>query len=59
MGSAERALEAVQADAFDAAVVDIGLPHMDGLALTQALRAQGRTFPVLILTARDALQDRV
>lgn len=59
VGSAERALEAVEADTFDAAVVDIGLPHMNGLALTQALRQAGRTFPVLILTARDALQDRV
>ncbi|MBY0467258.1 MAG: response regulator, partial [Burkholderiales bacterium] len=59
VGSAERALEAAQAEAFDAAVVDIGLPKMDGLALTAALRAAGHTFPVLILTARDALQDRV
>jgi len=59
VGSAERALEAVQSEAFDVAVVDIGLPQMDGLALTQALRTAGRTFPVLILTARDALQDRV
>ena len=59
VGSAERALEAVQGNTFDAAVVDIGLPHMNGLALTQALRQAGRTFPVLILTARDALQDRV
>ncbi len=59
VGSAERALEAAHAEAFDAAIVDIGLPKMDGLALTAALRAAGRTFPVLILTARDALQDRV
>ena len=59
VGSAERALEAVQLEAFDAAVVDIGLPNMNGLALTQALRASGRTMPVMILTARDALQDRV
>lgn len=59
VGSAERALEAVQGNTFDAAVVDIGLPHMNGLALTQALRQAGCTFPVLILTARDALQDRV
>jgi DNA-binding response OmpR family regulator len=59
VGSAERALEAVQAENFDAAVIDIGLPRMDGLNLTAALRAEGRTFPVLILTARDALQDRV
>ena len=59
VGTAERALEASQRDAFDIAVIDIGLPAMDGLSLTQALRAQGQTMPVLILTARDALQDRV
>jgi DNA-binding response OmpR family regulator len=59
VGSAERALEVTQVDAFDIAVIDIGLPVMDGLALTQALRDQGSTMPVLILTARDALQDRV
>jgi DNA-binding response OmpR family regulator len=59
VGSAERALEVTQVDAFDIAVIDIGLPVMDGLALTQALRDQGSTMPMLILTARDALQDRV
>jgi DNA-binding response OmpR family regulator len=59
VGSAERALEVTRVDAFDIAVIDIGLPVMDGLALTQALRDQGHTMPVLILTARDALQDRV
>ncbi|OYU43987.1 MAG: DNA-binding response regulator [Burkholderiales bacterium PBB4] len=59
VGSAERALEVTQAESFDIAVIDIGLPHMDGLALTQALRKQGHAMPVLILTARDALQDRV
>ncbi len=59
VGNAERALEVTQAEAFDIAVVDIGLPTMDGLALTQRLRKDGHTMPVLILTARDALQDRV
>lgn len=59
VGSAERALEVTRKDAFDIAVIDIGLPAIDGLALTQALREQGHTMPVLILTARDALQDRV
>jgi DNA-binding response OmpR family regulator len=59
VGSAERALEVTQSDAFDIALIDIGLPAMDGLALTQALRDLGHTMPVLILTARDALQDRV
>ena len=41
------------------AIVDLGLPGLDGLALTQRLRKDGHTMPVLILTARDALQDRV
>ena len=59
VGSAERALEVTQAETFDVAVVDIGLPQMDGLAFTQALRKAGHAMPVLILTARDALQDRV
>lgn len=59
VGSAERALEVTQSESFDIAVIDIGLPRLDGLQLTQALRAQGSTMPVLILTARDALQDRV
>ena len=59
VGSAERALEVTQSDAFDIAVIDIGLPAMNGLELTQALRDRGHTMPVLILTARDALQDRV
>jgi DNA-binding response OmpR family regulator len=59
VGSAERALEVTRTDSFDLAVIDIGLPGMDGLALTQALRKEGYSMPVLILTARDALQDRV
>jgi len=59
VGSAERALEVTQSEAFDIAIVDIGLPTMDGLALTQRLRKDGHAMPVLILTARDALQDRV
>lgn len=59
VGSAERAIEVTRTESFDVAVVDIGLPHMDGLTLTQSLRKNGQTMPVLILTARDALQDRV
>jgi DNA-binding response OmpR family regulator len=59
VGSAERALEVTRAEAFDLAVIDIGLPGMDGLVLTQTLRRAGHAMPVLILTARDALQDRV
>jgi two-component system response regulator MprA len=43
----------------DAFVIDIGLPDADGRDLCQALRAQGINAPVLFLTARDALTDRL
>jgi two-component system OmpR family response regulator len=59
VGSAERALEVTAVETFDIAVVDIGLPGMDGLTLTRQLRKAGHLMPVLVLTARDALQDRV
>lgn len=59
VGSAERALEATLRETFDAAIIDIGLPGMNGLTLTQRLRKAAYTMPVLILTARDALNDRV
>jgi two-component system, OmpR family, response regulator len=59
VGSGERALEAVKTESFDAAIIDLGLPKMDGLELTQTLRKSGHSLPILILTARDALQDRV
>ena len=59
VGSAERAEQALERESFDAAILDIGLPGLDGLQLTQRLRARGLAMPVLILTARDALSDRV
>lgn len=59
VGSAERAEAALESDSFDLAIVDIGLPGMDGLELTRRLRTRGLAMPVLILTARDALHDRV
>ncbi len=48
-----------QAGAADALVIDIGLPDTDGRDLCQALRARGIQAPVLFLTARDALVDRI
>lgn len=59
VGSAERAEQALEGESFDLAIVDIGLPGVDGLELTRRLRTRGLTMPVLILTARDALHDRV
>jgi two-component system, OmpR family, response regulator len=53
------ALERVASDEPDVLVVDIGLPDADGRDICQALRARGLQTPVLFLTARDALVDRV
>lgn len=44
---------------YDALVLDVMLPGLDGLRLIQELRARGRTIPTLLLTARDRLDDRV
>ena len=59
VGSAERALDVSVRETFDVAIIDIGLPGMGGLALTQRLRKEGHAMPVLVLTARDSLSDRV
>src|SRR5437867_8664758 len=44
---------------FDLVVLDLGLPGRDGLEILATLRSRHRGIPVLILTARDAIQDRV
>ena len=44
---------------YDAAVVDVGLPGIDGFALARNARAEGVQTPILMLTARDAVEDRV
>ncbi|MEZ5607196.1 MAG: winged helix-turn-helix domain-containing protein [Burkholderiaceae bacterium] len=54
--AAERELLAGQ---HQAAVLDLGLPRQDGMAVLRALRARGRTLPVLVLTARDAVAARI
>lgn len=43
----------------DLAIVDLGLPKVNGLTVVQTLRAEGRTLPILILTARGSWQDKV
>src|SRR5690606_27369006 len=44
---------------YDLAIIDLGLPLLDGVSLIRQLRAEGHHYPVLILTARGAWQDKV
>jgi two-component system, OmpR family, response regulator len=55
----ESANEALQGDAYDLVVLDLALPRLDGLAVLRRLRDRRSQVPVLILTARDTLDDRV
>src|SRR5947209_17724687 len=59
VGTAHELLQRVATDVPDAFVIDVGLPDADGRDVCQALRAQGIGAPVLFLTARDALSDRL
>ena len=53
------ALNAVTDDAPDLLVLDVVMPEVDGVAVTQTLRDQGRQLPILILSALDEVNDRV
>jgi DNA-binding response OmpR family regulator len=55
----EAALEAATANDYDVVVLDWMLPKRDGLSVCRAFRAEGLAVPVLMLTARDALVDRI
>jgi two-component system OmpR family response regulator len=58
-GSGEDALWMAQATPYDAIVLDLMLPGLDGVEVCRRLRAAGVWSPVLMLTARDAVEDRV
>lgn len=53
------ALAALSAHRPDAVIMDVMMPRLDGLETTRALRATGNDVPILVLTARDAVDDRV
>ncbi|MBT9288841.1 response regulator [Prosthecodimorpha staleyi] len=57
--SAETAIEALATTQYDLAVIDIGLPRMNGRDLIRHIRMKGLALPVLILSAHDALEERV
>ena len=54
-----RAPERLRARVFAAAILDLGLPDIDGMELCSALRREGIETPVLMLTARDTLEDKL
>jgi two-component system, OmpR family, response regulator MprA len=58
-GSGIEALKILETPAPEVVVLDLGLPDIDGLEVCRRLRARGDKRPVLMLTARDAVSDRV
>jgi DNA-binding response OmpR family regulator len=50
---------AIAVNPYDVAILDLGLPDGDGLKLLREVRAKGNGIPILVLTARDAVEDRV
>lgn len=55
----EEALDNLMAADYDGAILDIMMPKMDGLKVLSEIRKQGNKVPVLFLTARDSIEDRV
>ncbi len=58
-GDGEEALERIAVEPYDLVILDVMLPKKDGFAVLQELRLDGLQTPVLMLTARDAIEDRV
>ena len=59
LGTLADAEAAIDTTDYDAIILDLGLPDGDGLDFLKSLREQKKTLPVLILTARDGIEDRV
>ena len=59
MATGEHAVLGARQERFDLVILDVGLPGIDGFEVLRRLRAAGDRMPVLVLTARDALDDRV
>lgn len=58
-GTCAHGSEALSLIPYDAAILDLGLPDGDGATLITAARSNGRGIPILVLTAKDAVEDRV
>lgn len=57
--SAEAAATVLLSERFDLAIIDLGLPQEDGTSLVRRIRRSNRMLPVLVVTARDSIADRV
>jgi len=55
----EAARAAIRTESFELVILDLGLPKLSGLTLLQHLRAEGNNTPVIILTARESIEDRI
>ena len=55
----EQAVQGARQERFDVVILDVGLPGIDGFEVLRRMRAAGDRTPVLVLTARDALDDRI
>ena len=58
-GDGKEGLYFAQEYPIDLAIIDLGLPEISGLDIIRELREQGKTYPILILTARDRWEDKV
>lgn len=59
VGDGVAAVAALEHNAFDLAILDLGLPRLDGIDVLARVRRAGNAVPVLVLSARDAVRDRI
>lgn len=59
MSAGQSALHCLETEDYDLVILDLGLPDIDGKTVLATLRRRGATTPVIILTARDSIEDRV
>lgn len=59
VGDGQSAIAALSEGGFDLVILDLGLPNIDGITVIERVRSKGIDLPILILSARDAVKDRI
>lgn len=59
MSTGQAALHCLETEEYDLVILDLGLPDIDGKTVLDILRKRGKTTPVIIITARDSVEDRI